>query len=118
MCVEAVRGGIVESVHRVSVAVVDAGGRLVARSGDPDFVTFLRSAAKPFQALPLVEDGAAEHGGISIELGRVALALFVEEGFEVGALVAAGQIFQGIPRGLAKPSGRLRSARRKAHDLA
>jgi L-asparaginase II len=42
------------------VAVVDAGGRLVAQAGDPDFVTFFRSAAKPFQALPLVEDGAAE----------------------------------------------------------
>src|SRR5574341_2677997 len=65
--VEAVRGGIVESVHRVSVAAVDDDGRLVARSGDPDFVTFLRSAAKPFQALPLVEDGAAERFGVGEE---------------------------------------------------
>ena len=49
-----------ESRHRVHVAVVDAAGRLVARSGDPAFPTFLRSAAKPFQAWPVVADGAAD----------------------------------------------------------
>lgn len=41
----------------MSVAVVDPEGRTVARAGDPEFVTFLRSAAKPFQAMPLVADG-------------------------------------------------------------
>jgi L-asparaginase II len=59
LTVEARRGGVRESVHRVSVAVVDPLGRLVAASGDPGFETFLRSAAKPFQAIPLVADGAA-----------------------------------------------------------
>ena len=54
------RGSHVESRHRVHVAVVDAAGRLVARSGDPAFPTFLRSAAKPFQAWPVVADGAAD----------------------------------------------------------
>ncbi len=61
--VEATRGDLVESVHRVSVAVVDDGGRLIAESGDPDLVTFWRSAAKPFQALPLVLDGGADRFG-------------------------------------------------------
>lgn len=60
MHIENVRGSIVESRHRVHVAVVDATGRLVAQAGDPDLVTFWRSAAKPFQAMPLVEDGAAD----------------------------------------------------------
>jgi len=60
MRVEQRRGGLVETVHRVHVAVVDADGALVARVGDPDFVTFWRSAAKPFQALPLLEDGAVD----------------------------------------------------------
>jgi L-asparaginase II len=50
----------VESRHRVHVAVVDGQGALVAHAGDPDFVTFWRSAAKPFQALPLVQDGAVD----------------------------------------------------------
>ena len=45
--VESLRGELVESVHRVSAAVVDAKGTLVASAGDPDLVTFWRSAAKP-----------------------------------------------------------------------
>ena len=50
------RGRLVESRHRVH-AVAVRGGRVVGAAGDPGFVTFLRSAAKPFQALPL----ACEH---------------------------------------------------------
>lgn len=61
--VEGTRGGITESVHRVSCAVVDAGGQVLAHAGDPGLRTFWRSAAKPFQALPAVEDGAADHFG-------------------------------------------------------
>jgi L-asparaginase II len=64
LVVQSVRGGVVESLHRASVAVVDASGRLHAKSGDPQLVTFARSAAKPFQALPLLEDGAAERFGV------------------------------------------------------
>ena len=41
----------------MSVAVVDPEGRTVARTGDPELITFLRSAAKPFQAMSLVTDG-------------------------------------------------------------
>jgi len=58
--VESTRGDLVESVHRVSLAVVDGEGRLVAEAGDPGLITFWRSAAKPFQAMPMVADGAAE----------------------------------------------------------
>ncbi len=58
--VEVRRGGSVESRHRVSAALVDAQGRLVAHVGEPELVTFLRSAAKPLQALPLVADGVTE----------------------------------------------------------
>ena len=63
--VETVRGPLVESVHQVSAVVVDADGRRVAWSGDPDMVTFWRSSAKPFQAIPLVDDGAADRFGFS-----------------------------------------------------
>ena len=41
-----------ESVHRVHAAAV-RNGELVASAGDPDLVTFMRSSAKPLQALPL-----------------------------------------------------------------
>ncbi len=73
----ATRGDLVESAHVVSVAVAGAaalgrsGGGLVAAAGDPELVTFWRSAAKPFQALPLVEDGAMARFG----LGSTELAL-------------------------------------------
>src|SRR6266550_926304 len=67
MRVEQIRGGVVEAVHEVHVAVVDSTGGLVARTGDPELVTFWRSAAKPFQALPLLEDGAAARFGLTSE---------------------------------------------------
>jgi L-asparaginase len=50
--VTAMRGETVESVHRVH-AVAVKGGKVVAAAGDPGFVTFMRSAAKPIQAQPL-----------------------------------------------------------------
>src|SRR6185503_800602 len=46
------RGDIVESIHHVhAVAVRD--GEVVAEPGDVELVTFMRSAAKPIQAMPL-----------------------------------------------------------------
>lgn len=65
LLVEATRGGAVESVHPVSVAVTDTEGHLLAESREPALVSFWRSAAKPFQAMPLVEDGAADRFGFS-----------------------------------------------------
>jgi L-asparaginase II len=46
------RGGLVEAEHFVHAAFV-RDGELVASAGDPRLVTYLRSSAKPFQALPL-----------------------------------------------------------------
>jgi L-asparaginase II len=50
------RGKTIESVHHGAVAVVDITGKLVAWYGDPETRTFLRSTAKPFQALPFIEN--------------------------------------------------------------
>jgi L-asparaginase II len=58
--VEVWRGPIVESRHRGHLAAVDGDGRLVASLGEPETVTYLRSSAKPFQAVPLLTSGAAE----------------------------------------------------------
>jgi L-asparaginase II len=63
--VEVTRGGRVESRHHVSAALVDDQGRLRAWVGDPELLTFFRSAAKPLQALPVVADGAADAFGLS-----------------------------------------------------
>ncbi len=59
--VEVIRGGRLESEHRGAIAVVDAAGKLIAQVGDVNLTTYLRSSAKPFQVLPLVESGAADH---------------------------------------------------------
>jgi len=47
------RGDVVEARHRVHVVAVH-GDELLLVAGDPDLQTFLRSSAKPVQALPLV----------------------------------------------------------------
>jgi L-asparaginase II len=62
---ELTRGRIVESIHFGAAAVVDSQGRLLASIGDPQTVTFLRSSAKPFQALPFIERGGHEKFGFT-----------------------------------------------------
>ena len=53
--VEVRRGSITESWHRGHVIAVEPDGNLVAYLGAPQTtLTFLRSSAKPFQALPLL----------------------------------------------------------------
>ncbi len=79
------RDGIVESFHRVHVVAVE-GETVVATHGDGGLTVVYRSAAKPFQALPLVEDGvvgryaftdaelalaAASHNGEDLHLAGV-----------------------------------------------
>lgn len=61
------RGGHLESEHRGSIAVVDARGTLLAYAGDPGLRCCLRSAAKPFQAIPLLEYGGREEFDLSEE---------------------------------------------------
>ena len=63
--VEVRRGPRIESVHRGVVAVADRAGRLRYRVGPVELGTFLRSSAKPFQALPLVESGGADALGLT-----------------------------------------------------
>jgi L-asparaginase II len=59
------RGGITESRHRGHIVVVEPDGNVVAQLGVPETVTFLRSSAKPFQALPLLVSGAADAFGFT-----------------------------------------------------
>jgi L-asparaginase II len=77
------RSGQIESLHLGAVAVVDATGRLRAHAGDPDFVTYLRSAAKPIQALSLVESGAAD--GFGFEARQLAVVCGSHSGSDVHA---------------------------------
>ncbi len=69
--VEVVRGDMTESLHRGSVAVVDAHGDVKLAIGDIMSPVFARSGIKPIQALPLIETGAAKAFG----LGNAQIAL-------------------------------------------
>jgi L-asparaginase II len=60
--VRALRGGRVESVHRFAWRVHEADG--TSRGGGDLGPVFLRSAAKPFQALPAVRAGVLERFGL------------------------------------------------------
>ncbi len=80
--VRVVRSGRTEALHRVSVAVVDASGRLVAGAGDLETRFFARSALKPFQAQVALTFGSglageelalacASHGGLPEQVAIV-----------------------------------------------
>lgn len=86
--VVSVRGDFVESTHAVSLAVCSADGHLRASSGNLGRVTVLRSAAKPFQALPLLADGAADGFEVTDEEVALACASHNSERSQV-AMVAA-----------------------------
>src|SRR5258706_16304416 len=61
------RGDQLESFHTGSIVVVDSLGRLLAYAGEPGLRTCLRSAAKPFQAIPLLEYGGIDEYDLSGE---------------------------------------------------
>ena len=64
---EVTRGSLVESVHRGAVAVVNLQGEIIASAGDPFYLTYFRSAAKPLQALAVMESGAVEEYAITLK---------------------------------------------------
>lgn len=76
--VEVTRGTSVECRHRGAAVVVDAAGRVVAAIGDIERPVFPRSAIKAFQALPLLESGAADRFGFADE--ELALAISSHNG--------------------------------------
>lgn len=66
------RGPIVDLTHIGHVAVVNHKGELLHSYGNPNRVTYIRSSAKPIQALVALESGAVDEYGITKE----ELALF------------------------------------------
>lgn len=79
------RGDEVESSHRVHAAVV-RDGRPESAHGDPSRRAYLRSAAKPIQLLPLVEEGVVERYGFTPREIAVMAASHNAESFHVDAV--------------------------------
>ena len=62
-----IRGGEIESVHRGHLVVVDKNYQVVFGVGEYHNRTYWRSAAKPFQVLPMIEAGGVEKFGFNDE---------------------------------------------------
>ena len=98
--VEVLRGSIVESRHSGAIAVSDPEGGLVLALGNVARPVYPRSAVKAFQALPLLESGAADRYGLTdteIALAvsshggeprhvETAAAMLAKAGFDVATL--------------------------------
>ena len=80
------RGEEIESLHAVVAAVVDGGGRVLRRHGDPARRASLRSSAKPIQLLPLLEEGLVEQFGFAQEELAVMAASHDAEPFHLEAV--------------------------------
>lgn len=63
--VEEYRGGVLENVHFGVVCGVDEQGRVIYSAGNEEHVAFLRSAAKPFQAIPVAKQKIDEKFGLT-----------------------------------------------------
>jgi L-asparaginase II len=91
--IEILRGGQVESIHGAAAVVVDGQGKIVARLGDPNLPVYWRSAAKPFQAWPLVQSGAADR--FSLSEAELALACASHGGEDRHVEVAEAMLARG-----------------------
>ena len=83
--VQVLRGGIVESQHRVHVAVYRVDDGLIASAGNPAHHSFVRSAIKMFQVMPFVEAGGVVHFGLTGEELALCTASHGGEPFHVAA---------------------------------
>tara|TARA_Y100001968_G_scaffold275950_1_gene269976 strand:+ start:125 stop:1087 length:963 start_codon:yes stop_codon:yes gene_type:complete len=54
------RGSSIESLHRAHASICDTKGRILMKVGSSEYETFIRSALKPFQALPFLASGTYE----------------------------------------------------------
>src|SRR4051812_20509171 len=80
------RGQTLESVHRGHFVVMDGDKKVLASAGDPETVTFFRSACKAFQAMPFLLSGGADRFGFSED--EIALACASHSGEPMHVKVA------------------------------
>ena len=117
--VEVRRGAMTESRHRGHIVVVEPDGNIVAYAGAPETVTFLRSSAKPFQALPLLTSGAADRFGFTDR--EVALACASHNGEPIHTELAASMLEkiglgpEALRCGIHEPYGLESAARLRAN---
>ncbi|TFE25220.1 asparaginase [Cohnella luojiensis] len=80
------RGGIEECVHTGHICGVNDRGEIQYSAGDPNAITFLRSAGKPFQAIPVIRHGADAKFGLTDAEGAILVGSHRAEPFHVEVL--------------------------------
>ncbi len=80
------RGGRTENIHRGDIAVVDYNKKLIKYVGNPYKRTFIRSSAKPLQAMAVVESGAYEAYGLNPSELAVMCSSHYAEPFHIDAV--------------------------------
>lgn len=88
LLVEEYRGSVLENVHFGVVCGVDEHGQVIYSAGDDQHVTYLRSAAKPFQAIPVVKQKIAEKFGLTSREAALFTASHRGEAYHMEALEA------------------------------
>lgn len=86
LLVEEYRGNIVENIHHGHICGVGFPGVIRYKVGNPDFVTYLRSSAKPFQAIPAFMHGFDEKFGFTDKEKTIMMASHHGESYHVQAL--------------------------------
>ena len=82
------RGKGIESSHEVYVVALDEGGNNIFHTGDPNHITCVRSALKPFQASAAIIKGATEEAGFVSE--EIALMCASHNGEKIHVQTAIG----------------------------
>ena len=88
--IELTRGSRVECRHAGAIAVARPDGELVLSLGDVASPVYPRSAVKAFQAIPLLETGAADRFGFGT--AEIALACASHSGTEKHVALAASML--------------------------
>lgn len=67
IAVKVLRNGLVESIHRADIVVVNKTGKIIYKYGNPNKFTYIRSSAKPIQAINVVKSGAYNYFNFSLK---------------------------------------------------
>lgn len=84
--VQELRGGMIENIHYGHICGVDEHGHIRYAAGDPQQTTFMRSAAKPLQALPFFLERLDEKIGFTDEELTIMMASHRSLPYHVEAL--------------------------------
>ncbi len=80
------RGKLLDIVHEGSLAIVDENSNLIFSVGDPKSLAFIRSSAKPMQALPVIARGLDKKYNLTDEETVIFSGSHVGDSYHVAAL--------------------------------